>query len=199
VEWQVYGSLARSPGGLLTARTIAQQLGLSAEGMQTVLDRLSACGLIHLPELGYEEFRSRSVEPTAPAVAREASAANHAAPAEEKRTSVSFTLRKRPRTTMPATSEKPRTDAPLQLGALLRLVRERAGGGSLGQLAVYRMFLKLPQETLQAAGFEQLDLDTAELEVRDRQLADLLREKASEVLGLSTHELNQLEGGLTSS
>ena len=169
VEWRVFGALARSPG-VLTARTIAQQLGLSTEGMQTILERLSACGLIHLPELGYDEFQSRSIEPTAPVVTREASAINRAGPAEEQRTSVTFTLRKRPLTTMPAASEKPRTDAPLQLGALLRLVRERAGGGSLGQLAVYRMFLKLPQETLQAAGFEQLDLDTAELEVRDRQL-----------------------------
>jgi len=197
VEWRLYDTLARSPG-VLTARTIAQQLGLSVEGMQTILERLSACGLIHLPELGYDEFQARSVEPTGPVVACEAGPANHAAPVEEQRTSVSFTLRKRARAKIPPASNEPRADAPLQLGALLRLVRERAGGGSLGQLAVYRMFLKLPQETLQAAGFEQLDLDTAELEVRDRQLADLLREKASEVLGLSTHELNQLEGGLTS-
>jgi hypothetical protein len=117
---------------------------------------------------------------------------------------VSFTLRKTPATsgvprdlapadTQPA-SQKP--EASLKIAPLIQLVRQHSGDPSLGQFAVYRMFLNVPQHLLLGSGFDQLDLETADAEIKDQELADALRSEACAITGLSLSDLlSRLSGG----
>ena len=192
MEWRVFEAIS-DPSLAVTARTFAQQLGLSPEAMSAILERLASAGLIHVPEVSYREFKARdSRSGSQPTVPEPRSPVSSPAAAEQQ-TSVSFTLRKRTRTPA-STPNGSRSNASLKLGALLQVVRERAGGGSIGQLAVYRMFLKVPEDLLQAAGFDHLDLDTADMEVTDTRLAAALCETASEILNLPQDEMAKLLG-----
>ncbi len=182
--WRVYQAIAEGASRQV-ARALGPQLGVSCEGLTALLERLHGAGLIHIPEVAYEEFQAAAASsPSAPPEPEIRSPASAPA-AVEPPASVNFTLRKRLK--LPAAPAK--EPGPLKLGRLVQLVRERAGGGSLGQLAVYRIFLKIPQELLQSAGIEQLDLDATDLEIGHPQLADALRDKACELLGVPPHEL----------
>lgn len=179
MEWRVFHSLGTPQTS--SARVATQSLGLPPEALAAILDRLIGAGLLHVPDFDYDEFKDRL--PETRRITPEVSTAT--VTPEEQRTSVSFTLKKR---TKPATPPSPA----LNLGSLVQVVREKSGGGSIGQLAVYRMFLKVPQETLQSAGLEQLDLDSTNLEITDPQLSRILREKACEVLNVQPQDLTSL-------
>ena len=186
IKWSVYDTLAAHPGAL--ARSLAARLGMEPAALDTVLEEFLAANLIHEPELSRTEYLDR-VKPKAEVpVAKEeitfaAVPAAKVALAPERK--VSFTLRKNgSRAAVAPTPPPPSVVRAWLIKPLLDFVRERAGGGSLGQLAVYRTFLKVPQDLLKASKVEQLDLDSPDLQISDATLLNAIRNGAREVLGV---------------
>ncbi len=73
--------------------------------------------------------------------------------------------------------------APLRLRELLDFVIQHAGGGTKGQLAVYRIFLKVPTTLLRDSGIRSLNVVTSDLEISDPTLRSAILAAVEEVLG----------------
>lgn len=183
IKWTVLEFLTAHPGAI--ARTLATRMGMDGNAFGTILEEFIAAGVIHEPELSRSEYLER-IKPTPIEPLALPSQEGIATP-ERK---VSFTLRKRPsREEGPPLPTSEALPQAWLIKPLLDYVRERAGGGSLGQLAVYRMFLKVPQDLLKASKLEQLDLDSPDLQVSDAGLLGAIRQGACEVLGISAEAL----------
>ncbi len=220
VEWMVLDKLSRSEP--VMASRLMEPLCISAEALALVLDKLHGARLIHEPVFSLPEFhtrfkldseRQRQTPPPQPSLAKleiepvvskttisRSSAAklppkpfgviNGAAPAPASPDShkVSFSLRRK---TDPAPAQNA-LGSTLNLKPLLDLVRDRSGGASLGQFAIYRMFMKIPQELLENSGFQSLDLNTADAELTDPQLIAAVRAAACEVASIEPSEIDAL-------
>lgn len=72
---------------------------------------------------------------------------------------------------------------PLSLRRVLDFVMGTAGGGTRGQMAVYRTFLKVPVSQLQKSGIRSLDLNNTELQITDPALQNSILEAVRDVVG----------------
>lgn len=211
-EWRIYHILATEAPK--TARSIMRGLDVASEYMVAILDKMHSAALIQERMLTYDEFLAGFVatapppiEPLKPAIAEapkavevstivepfkadDARPAAPSLPVKDVQGKVSFTLRKRSSSPPALVAPPPETAfGPLRVQSLIHFIRERSGGTSLGQLAVYRVFLKVPQELLESAGFDQLDLENTDAEITDPVLAETIREKTCEVTGSTPAEL----------
>ena len=127
--------------------------------------------------------------PAIPAAPSAVPSEKPADPIEGKR--VSFSLRRGETTARPFASAPPpaRPAAPAKaaqehrLKPLLDFITAHSGGGTVGQLAAYRVFLKVPNDLLRQAGIKSLNLVSEDFAVRDPHLWRVLLNAVEEVLG----------------
>lgn len=83
----------------------------------------------------------------------------------------------------PLPSKNPPAATSLPLKPLLRFVHQRAGEGSIGQLAVYRVFLLIPLHLLEKSGLDDIDFETTEAVIYDSELISAFHHAVREVVG----------------
>lgn len=194
IKWSVYDTIAAHPGAL--ARSLASRLGMEPASLGLILEEFQTAALIHEPEMSRAEYLER-IKPKVDAPEAKEEATLAAAPVAEvamaPERKVSFTLRKSGSRVAAVVPPMPPPPPVLPrawlIKPLLDFVRAKAGGGSLGQLAVYRTFLKVPQELLKASKVEQLDLDSPDIQISDVTLLNAIRKGATEVLGVGDDAL----------
>lgn len=71
----------------------------------------------------------------------------------------------------------------LNLKQLLDYVTNHAGGGLRGKLAVYRLFLRVPNEQIRAAGIESLNFVDDRFEIRDPAMREAILDAVLAVTG----------------
>lgn len=70
-----------------------------------------------------------------------------------------------------------------RLAAVLDFIMKQSGGGTLGQLATYRILLQLPPELLREAGIRSLEFDgTTDAEIKNVELQRALTIAVGKVL-----------------
>lgn len=188
IEWKLL--LAISNEGLITGRFLCEKLHISPEGYEQITGKLKELGLIHEPELNLAEYgayiqvgtssAAASYVP-APSSASESSATAPSRPAQRVRFSLG---RKKESAAAPA--QAPSDDskpASLELQSLLNFIRKHAGDGSLGQLAIYRLFLKVPKPLLESSGLSVVSLDNTNAKATDPVLIQALLKASKEITG----------------
>lgn len=83
----------------------------------------------------------------------------------------------------PLQPKNPPATTSLPLKPLLRFVHQRAGEGSIGQLAVYRVFLLIPLHLLEKSGLDDIDFETTEAVIHDSELISAFHHAVREVVG----------------
>lgn len=200
-EWEFYLRL----DGCRTVMEICEARKLTVEWVIPMLERLQGLGLIRVVEISMAEFYRRFVDVPAAEPAPRAAPAGENAPvpaADAKR--VSFSLRNKaaapvtpaapPPPPVPASRPALATAAmpvpalaaageELPLKPLLDFVIGHSGGGTVGQLAAYRVFLKVPNDLLRQAGIRSLNLVREDFTIRDPALKRALLTAVEDVLG----------------
>lgn len=178
VEWNVL--LAISEGGLLNGHELCQKLHLSPEGCSQILEKLVRLNLLAEPELTLAEYITyRQIGKTTPAN-----------PASTPGQPVRFSLTRK-KTPVPDSPGKtqPRNNAgtsfpeSLELQPLLDFIRSHAADGSLGQLAIYRLFIKIPKPLLEMSGLSVIQLDNTPAVTNNPDLIRALLQAAREITG----------------
>lgn len=203
-EWRLFAAV----DGRTSLAEFARRFGLSGEAIALVADRLKDAGLLARAEytsVEYHEMVATAPEPTA-----EAGAA--LVPVSAGPRKFSAALRRRPGIAAgarpeaapspvePAPSIAPSTTPPppvesreadpgrrresFHLRPLIDFIVSAAGGGTKGQLAVYRVFCKVPNELLLKARITSLNLVGDDFEIQDAQLKARLLEATRAVLGV---------------
>ena len=199
-EWDLYLRL----DGLRTLQEISVVCRLDLQWIVSDVERLQQLELVRVVELDLEEYqqrfvKSRETTSVAPAIVPIPAPAPAPVPAEKpadptegKR--VSFSLRRsdsagfRPAAPVaPTVPTRPTASVRLteehHLKPLLDFITSHSGGGTVGQLAAYRVFLKVPNDLLRQAGIKSLNLVSEDFVVRDSHLWRVLLNAVEEVLG----------------
>lgn len=92
--------------------------------------------------------------------------------------------RPQPQPAVPPAQKQTQLPQGQQLKPLVDAIIAKAGGGTKGQLAVYRVFLKVPSHMLAAAGLGKLSLIDQTVVIRDSELWTNIVRAAQEVAGL---------------
>lgn len=207
-EWEFYLRL----DGRRTVQEIGDARKLELQWLVPTVQRLLDLKLIRAVEIDMEEFYKRFVreeraEPAAAPVAAATAATvtpapiagASAAPVVETRR-LCFSLRRSDgATSRPARLTEPAAAAPrngpmpipalaptveeFHLKPLLDFIISQSGGSTVGQLAAYRVFLKVPNDLLRQAGIRSLNLVDADFTIRDPILTQSLLAAVEEVLG----------------
>jgi len=93
-----------------------------------------------------------------------------------------FVLGTNPSTIEPAMAKA--TSGGLRLKPLIDFIVKQAGGGTTGQLAVYRVFLKVPLDLLHRAKIRSFQLVDETFEIHSPQLAQIILAAVRETLGV---------------
>lgn len=172
VEWKLLISIAQMKG--FTVRQIARELSIGEEASEKGIRRLLELSLIHDPEITWNHFATlfpSLVPQPEPVLPKNGSA--EMAP-------VRLTIK---RAVHPNAQRNASSAEPLRLKPILDFIRQRSGGGSLGQMAVYRVFLKISPELLKRSGMDTVNLDDDILVVEDPALTIELLQAVREVVG----------------
>ena len=194
-EWRLF----MAADGRASLADLARRFELSGEAMALLAGKLRAAGLLAVADYSAAEFHEQFVaatesESTPPAATR-------ALPSEVAPRKFSASLRRRtngiavaPTTaaraeTAPLAPEPPLAAAPeraesFHLRPLIDFIVGTAGGGTKGQLAVYRVFCKVPNELLLKSRITSLNLVGDDFEIQDTQLKTRLLEATRLVLGV---------------
>lgn len=197
-EWRLF-MLA---DGRTSSSDLARRFTWSGEAFILVADKLKAAGLLAVADYTsteYHELFGATPEPT-PAPAPAPTPASAAEPwPETGRKKFTASLKRRPSSATPAappTGPTPETvAAPLSpvnetktdsfhLRPLIDFIVSTAGGGTKGQLAVYRVFCKVPNELLLKSRITSLNLVGDDFEIQDTNLKTRLLEATRSVLGV---------------
>lgn len=190
--------------GQRTVQELGAACKLDLPWIASDIERLQELELVRVVEVGLEEYQQRFVrsrepapKPASPPPAAEPADPRPAATTDGKR--VSFSLRRGEGTTAsrPAAApvEPPSFAAPVpvpsapapveehRLKPLLDFITGHSGGGTVGQLAAYRVFLKVPNDLLRQAGIRSLNLVGEDFAIRDANVWRLLLNAVEEVIG----------------
>ncbi len=198
-EWEVYVRL----DGRRSLQEVGEARRLDLTWIVSAVTRLEQLELIRVVEVGLEEFHQRFVNGAAPALivapaTTPESGPAPAAAADGKRLSFSIrrgeSLANRASAPVePSAAAASVKDVPVpalapiaedfHLKPLLDFIIGHSGGGTVGQLAVYRVFLKVPNELLRQAGIRSLNLVGADFTINDPMLKRSLLAAVEEVLG----------------
>lgn len=137
---------------------------------------------------------SRSVPPfyvqPAPAAPRSPIISLRISSAAPPRPASSVSLRIQSSTTQSPAPAAASTDTPgLRLRPILDAIGAKAGGGVAGQLLVYRVFLQIPTELMQAAGIHSLNLVDDHFTLTHPELRAALAETARRHAGVEIEAL----------
>ncbi|MES2572432.1 MAG: helix-turn-helix domain-containing protein [Verrucomicrobiota bacterium] len=188
IEWRVLRMIGEEPG--LTGRQLAERTQISPGGMERILGILRERSLIHDPEVGFEKSLecSSGWGKSAKVPSREIQAATgvrRVASTSRERVSVrldrSTPIFQTPGVTASAKETPAKKAFPLK--PLLDFVRESVSDRTLGQLAVYRLFMTVPEPLLQASRLASVNLDDATLMLTDEKLVEALVSGAATIVG----------------
>jgi hypothetical protein len=202
--WAVFAQLSEARN----ATELAEHLKLDIEAVNASLRRLVRRKLIRKHVLAWRDYaattepivRNTNITPrvSAPAsepviapVARSPILSFRVMPAAARARpapAISFSID----STRPKTSPAPATPAPaggLRLRPVLDAIGAKAGGGVAGQLLVYRVFLQIPTELMQAAGLHSLNLVDDQFTLRHPELRAALADTARRHAGVDIEAL----------
>ena len=201
-EWRLFTSV----DGRASLADLARRFELSGEAIALLAEKLKSAGLLAVAEYTtaeYHELFNSAAEPTPPP-----GATVSAAPAEAGPRKFTASLKRRvagatgvvppsipagrtdPIGTSTGTERDPRVSASLNrrdsfhLRPLIDFIVSTAGGGTKGQLAVYRVFCKVPNELLLKSRITSLNLVGDDFEIQDSNLKSRLLEATRSVLGV---------------
>ncbi len=203
-EWHFLMAL----DGRKTAGEAAAEVRLDESRLPEVIQRLRESRLMEIPELTWEEFAARYPDASAPArpgpapaveapapvavvVVASETPARPPAPANPAPAAVTFAITRKTTagaapaaTAPPADAPGPRgAERPLNLKQLIDYVTQHAGGGLRGKLAVYRLFLRVPNEQIRAAGIESLNFVDDRFEIREPAMREAILDAVAAVTG----------------
>ena len=187
-EWDLYLRL----DGLRTLQEISAACKLDLQWIVSDIERLQQLELVRIVELDLAEYQQRFIKSREAVPDSPRPTEKPMETAEGKR--VSFSLRRGEHAatrTMapvppPAVSHPSPPTNPVEehhLKPFLNFITSRSGGGTVGQLAAYRVFLKVPNDLLRQAGIRSLNLVGDDFTVRDPHLWRTLLNAVEEVLG----------------
>ena len=192
-EWHFLMAL----DGRKTVEEIVRAMRLDDARVPSLIHRLCERQLMEIPELTWEEFSVRhpgaaaALHPPAPdAISPEPSSPQNETGVPTP-AAVAFAITRAtpptPRSPVPppaADTEVAAADTadalpdgaepPLNLKQLIDYVTQHAGGGLRGKLAVYRLFLRVPNEQIRAAGIDSLNFVDDRFEIGDPAMRDAI-------------------------
>ena len=201
-EWHFLMAL----DGRKTVEEIVRALRLDDARVPSLIHRLCERKLMEIPELTWEEFTARhpgaaaALHPPAPdAIPPEPSSPQDETGAPPP-VAVAFAITRatpptaRPAVPAPAAGTDIAADdtadalsggdePPLNLKQLIDYVTQHAGGGLRGKLAVYRLFLRVPNEQIRAAGIDSLNFVDDRFEIGDSAMRNAILEAVLAVTG----------------
>ncbi len=199
-EWEFYLWL----DGRRTVQEIGEARKLAVEWTTATVERLRELDLIRVVEISLEDFYERFAgdHPAPPPVAsappapgsngaRLSASLRRGEPGLAARAAASRSalapvpgpmVRTAPARVVEAVAPAAATPE-FRLKPLLDFIISQAGGGTVGQLAAYRVFLKVPNELLVQSGIRSLNLVSADFVIQNHALATSLLAAVEEVLG----------------
>ena len=186
-EWELYLWF----DGRRTVQEISEARKVELSRVAVIVERLQKLALIRVVEIGLDEFHCRFVEapatvPTADGK-RVSASLRHTpvAPATEPVPVLVPTIQMETDSTRVRMSARGAISAQeeLHLQGLIDFIIAGAGGGTVGQLAVYRVFLKAPNELMKQVGITSLNLAGTDFIIRNAELQRILLGAVEEVLG----------------
>jgi len=164
VEWGTFFSC----NGARTLKDLAERFEVSEEQMQGVLNRLLEAGMVVESKLSLQDYLARQ---------------GRARTQQEPMALQAF---------LEGADRVPSEEAPrprkLRLGALIEFVVGHSPSRTEGQLAVYRVFLRVPPDLLKRNGIKSLSLVDNQTEVEDAELIEALEFAVKEAVGLDLPE-----------
>jgi hypothetical protein len=199
--WAVFAQLAQARN----ATELANHLKLDVEAVNAALRRLVRRKLIRKHVLAWRDYAATAtpLAPATPAPAINTPVAHVAIPSQRspilsfRITSPSAPARPAPaisfsinpsRPAAPVSAPAAPTDG-LRLRPVLDAIGAKAGGGVAGQLLVYRVFLQIPTELMQAAGLHSLNLVDDHFTLRHPELRAALADTARRHAGVDIEAL----------
>ncbi len=195
-EWRLFTAV----DGRSSLAELARRFELSGEAIALLAEKLKAAGLLAHAEYTtaeYHELFNSTTEPAAPVSVPSSSAGE---PGPRKFTA---SLKRRvaggAATPPPPAASRPEVAGPdrdsraaallnrresFHLRPLIDFIVSTAGGGTKGQLAVYRVFCKVPNELLLKSRITSLNLVGDDFEIQDANLKTRLLEATRSVLGV---------------
>ncbi len=196
-EWRLF----MAADGRASLADLARRFELSGEAMVLLAEKLKAAGLLAVADYSATEFHEQFAYPTAPEATPTAAA--RGLPTEVAPRKFSASLKRRtndvavavaPTAAGPARTVTPAPAPPIAVAAeptesfhlrpLIDFIVNTAGGGTKGQLAVYRVFCKVPNDLLLKSRITSLNLVGDDFEIQDKQLKTRLLEATRSVLGV---------------
>lgn len=175
-EWDFLHAL----DGCKSVREIGKSLGLDEAHLERLVAYFEAGELIEARTLTLAEYRkvltfastpSKNQNGQSPALSAGSTTGTAAR-------SISFSLKR----SVPAAS---RSNKPMQLKPILDFVTQHAGGGTAGQIAAYRVLLKIPKTLLQTMKIESLSFVDENYLLPSEEAYKAVLEGVTSVLGVS--------------
>ena len=183
-EWELYLWF----DGRRTVQEISDVRKMELARIVATVEKLQSLALIRVVEISLEEFFRRFVEEPADGPAPEGKRVSAALRRDLGESEVEPTPSAAPVDTRPtrarvSAQNQASAQDELPLKGLLEFIIAEAGGGTVGQLAAYRVFLKVPNELLKQNGINTLNLVGADFVIRHAELRRILLGAVEEVLG----------------
>lgn len=195
-EWRLFTSV----DGRSSLAELARRFELSGEAIALLAQKLKAAGLLAAAEYTtseYHELFNSTPEPSTPGRGPNAPATGSGPrkfTASLKRRvagiSAVFPAANPSRSEPAGPDGEPRVSATVNRGdsfhlrPLIDFIVSTAGGGTKGQLAVYRVFCKVPNELLLKSRITSLNLVGDDFEIQDSNLKARLLDATRSVLGV---------------
>ena len=196
-EWRLF----TAADGRVSQAEWARRFGWSGEAITLVADKLKAAGLLAIAEYTSSEYHEHFSTVLEAAPAQTSTPGPEPAPRR-----FTGSLKRRSGTALPArppigtadsepvgtvsptpdarpTNDANRRDS-FHLRPLIDFIVSTAGGGTKGQLAVYRVFCKVPNQLLLKSRITSLNLVGDDFEIQDPDLKARLLESTRAVLGV---------------
>ncbi len=169
--------------GRTSAREIGKSLGLDDTTVLTMADFFLEQQLIVARSYTLSEYTrlfnvKNEMAPASAAVTSNGSLA----PARTGASSISFSLKRKPTT---ASTPAPTTGPSLKLKPIMDFVIRHSGGGTTGQIAAYRVLLKIPRPLLQAMKIESINFIDDNFELPNQEAYHAIVEGIKSVLNVT--------------
>jgi len=180
LEWRLWGAV----DGLTSLAELARRWDLGGEALALVAGKLKTAGLLAPAEFTLAEYQAAIQTADVPAPAVEPAARKYSA--SLKRRAPVGTPAGSPGTGGSGSGSAAPGERGLsfQLRPLIDFIIQQAGGGTKGQLAVYRVFCQVPHELLLKSRITSLNLVGDNFEIQDLALKSRLLEATRTVLGV---------------
>jgi hypothetical protein len=190
IEWSILFTLNSER----TIHDLARLLTITVDRAAKAIEHLHELGLVEEAEISYDQYMRNSGQGVAAEEISTMSEFLAQGRATEAELQAPPTARpgQRPMTLPPLPGSEPRPASPtaptLRLGALIEFIVRQAASNTEGQLAAYRIFLRVPPDLLKRNGIVSLSLVEDSTVVTDPELQTALLSAAESILGTTIPE-----------